>query len=303
MKSFLSAIFTGALLCAMAVAQDATPPPSSSPQQSPTTQAPANEQTAQPSPSGSQQTPQPTTPPSDTAQPQAPSRQAPSGEQAAQPSSAGSQATGATRVAPGSVIPVQLTKTIDAKKAKTGDEVVAKVTQDMKTNSGDVIFAKDTKVLGHVTEAQPRSKEQKESQVGIAFDRAVMKNGSEMQVPMSIQAIIGPQNSNPNSGAGQAPEAAPAGRTGGTSGRASGMGGAAAPPTAPSSGGGSQPGEEKTGSNARPPITAETQGVVGMPDLKLESAGQNPTQGSLVSSEKNNVKIDSGTLLLLRVNQ
>jgi len=85
-----------------------------------------------------------------------------------------------TRIAPGSVIPVSLTKTIDAKKAKTGDEVVAKVTQDLKSNAGTVIVAKDTEVVGHVTEAQPRNKEQKESQVGITFDHAVMKDGSEM---------------------------------------------------------------------------------------------------------------------------
>jgi hypothetical protein len=62
------------------------------------------------------------------------------------------------RIAPGSVLPVSLTKTIDSKKAKTGDEVVAKVTQDMKSNSGDVILAKDTKVMGHVTEASREAK-------------------------------------------------------------------------------------------------------------------------------------------------
>lgn len=331
MKSFLLAIFTGALLCAVAVAQDATPPPSTSPQQSPTTQAPANEQSAQPSPSGSQQTPQRATPPSDTAQPQGPSRQVPSGEQAAQPptsqqtpatqptspaqsqapsrqapseeqaarSSAGSQANGATRVAPGSVIPVQLTKTVDAKKAKTGDEVVAKVTQDMKSNNGEVIFAKDTKVVGHVTEAQPRSKEQKESQVGITFDRAVMKNGSEMQVPMSIQAIIGPQNNNPNGG-GQPAESAPGAGAGSASGRSSGMGRASGQ-SMPSSSTAPPSDTQSENNAARPPITAQTQGVVGISDLKLESAGQ--TQGSVVSSEKNNVKLDSGTLMLLRVDQ
>jgi hypothetical protein len=52
-----------------------------------------------------------------------------------------------------------LTKTIDAKKAKTGDEVEAKVTMDLKTNSGEVLVPKDTKVIGHVTEAHARSKD------------------------------------------------------------------------------------------------------------------------------------------------
>ena len=89
------------------------------------------------------------------------------------------------------MIPVQLSKTVDAKKAKTGDEVVATVTQDMKTNSGDVLMPKDTKVIGHVTEVQARNKEQKQSELGIAFDHAVVK-GDQMQLPMSIQAVIAP---------------------------------------------------------------------------------------------------------------
>lgn len=315
MKSLLYAIFTAALLCGIALAQDTTPPPSASPQQSPTTQAPSDEQAAKPSAPDSQQTSQPTAPPSSTAQPQNPSRQAPSEEQSGQPNASGRQtdsgraennapeATGIKRLAPGSILPVQLTKSIDAKKLKTGDEVLAKVTQDMKNNSGEVIVPKDTKVLGHVTEAQPRSKEQKESQVGIAFDRAVMANGGEMQMPMSIQAIIGPQNNNPAAGAGQPPDESPAGKTAGSnSGQAPGMRGSTPPQNSPSAGGG-YPSETQTGNGARPPITAQTQGVIGIKDLKLENAGEGPSKGTVVTSEKNNVKLDSGTMLLLRVNQ
>jgi len=222
--------------------------------------------------------------------------------QTSQPASSG-QSAKVTRVAPGSVIPVTLTKTIDAKKVKTGDEVVAKVTQDMKSNSGEVILAKDTKVMGHVTEAQPRNKEQKESQVGIAFDHAVMQDGSQMQVPMSIQAIIGPQNDQNNGGGGYGgapPSASPgagSGRMGG-----SGMGGSApARPTAPSTGGDAS-GEAKSGTQ-RAPVTAQTEGVVGLSNLTLSPAASPSVQGSVVSSEKNNVKLESGTLMLLRVNQ
>jgi hypothetical protein len=53
--------------------------------------------------------------------------------------------------------------------------------------------------------------------------------------------------------------------------------------------------------SARPPINGNTQGVVGFSNLKLE-AGQNAAQGSVLSSEKNNVKVESGTMLLLKVN-
>jgi hypothetical protein len=60
--------------------------------------------------------------------------------------------------------------------------------------------------------------------------------------------------------------------------------------------------DAQPGTKARPPITAQTQGVVGISDLTLTPAAQNTTQGSVVTSEKNNVKLESGTLLLLRVN-
>ena len=117
-------------------------------------------------------------------------------------SSAGVANPRTPRIAPGSVIPVQLTKTIDAKKAKPGDQIVAKVTMDLKTTSGEVLVPKDTKVMGHVTEAQARNKEQKESQVGIEFDRAVLKSG-DMNMPMSIQAVIAPPSNNANAGSDQ----------------------------------------------------------------------------------------------------
>jgi len=218
-----------------------------------------------------------------------------------------SQASQAPKIAPGSVIPVQLTKSIDAKKAKTGDEVFAKVTQDLKSNNGEVILAKDAKIVGHVTEAQARTKDQKASEVGIVFDQTVTKSG-EMKLPMSIQAIIAPVQNNASAGdSGGYDQPGPA-TGGGTA--TSPMGGSnrggqmeGAPPTAspsPRSTGGTTAGSD---TQVRPPITGNTQGVIGMPDVKLEANAQNGGQGSIVSSEKSNVKLESGTIMLLRVSQ
>ena len=177
---YLFGLMSLALLCAVSIAQT---DPSSSPNgagQNSATQ-PQNSQTS-PSQPQAPPTMQPgTVPPTEpqTSRPQATAPQTPP--------------PGALKIAPGSVIPVQLTKTIDAKKAKQGDEVVAKVTIDMKTDGGQILVPKDTTVVGHVTEAQARNKEQKESQVGISFDKAKMKSG-DMPLPMSIQAIIAPLN-------------------------------------------------------------------------------------------------------------
>lgn len=279
MRTFPSVMLvTGALLCAVAFAQ--SEPPSA---QNPS--APA----AQPQ-----------------AQPAAPSEAQP---QAAQPAQSGQarstagQATAQHRIAPGSVIPVQLTKTVDAKKAKTGDPITAKVTMDMTTSTGEVLVPKDTKVIGHITEAQARTKEQKESQLGIAFDRALLKDG-EVSLPMSIQAVIAPPSNNANGGeSDQGASPPPVGgsaaspMSGGRNGSAGQTQAGGTPPSAlPSEGTGAS-----QGNGARPPINGNTQGVVGISNLKLEP-GQSAAQGSVLSSEKNNVKVESGTMLLLKVN-
>jgi len=276
MKHILSAtLLTAALFCAAALAQG-TPPQTPS--------APPQQTEGQPQ-----------------AQPPAAPNQAPASTPTANPE----QTATTPRIAPGSVIPVQLTKTIDAKKAKPGDEVVAKVTMDMKSNSGEVVVPKDTKVVGHVTEAQARSKEQKESQVGIAFDRAMLK-GSEVSLPMSIQAVIAPPSNNTNSSGGSPDQGAPP--TGGNSapspmaGGRSGSAGSQPPPsnttpnTVPT-----QSTSDSQQASARPSVTGNTQGVVGISNLKLEPA-PSAAQGSVLSSEKNNVKVESGTMLLLKVN-
>jgi hypothetical protein len=230
-----------------------------------------------------------------------PANSTPNTRQPAAQASAPAGQTGGIRIAPGSVIPVQLTKTVDAKKVKTGDQVVAKVTQDLKNQSGQIIVPKNTEVLGHITEAQARSKQEKESELGIAFDRAVTKDGGNVNLPMSIQAVIGPQNPGNSPGQSAAPPSGGGMPSGGER-PGTPMGGTSngAPPNAPT--GENGPGTVPQGNAQIPPITAKTQGVIGISNLKLESSG-NAQQGSLLISEKKNVKLEGGTMMLLRVNQ
>jgi hypothetical protein len=269
MRSILAALFSVTLLYGAALTQQ-TPPPN------PDTQTPRSDE-----------------------QPNQPTQQ---GESSAQTAANQKQSSSALKIAPGSVIPVQLSKTVDAKKAKTGDEVVATVTQDMKTNSGDVLVPKDTKVIGHVTEVQSRNKEQKQSELGIAFDHAVLK-GDQMQLPMSIQAVIA-LPSNYSGAAG--PEAPPSAAGGGSANSSMAGSRAGAAGASPSSQQNYPPGsasESSAQGEPQPPITGNTQGVIGMSDVRLESSSENSQQGSVLTSEKNNVKIEKGTMMLLRVNQ
>jgi hypothetical protein len=229
----------------------------------------------------------------------------------AQSESSATSQTSTPRIAPGSVIPVQLTTTVDAKKAKTGEQVTAKVTQDLKSSNGMMLMPKDTEIVGHITEAQAKNKQDRESQVGIVFDHAVL-NGDNVSYPMSIQAVISPQvfqNQNgATSGAAEAPSPSPSGQMpsgqmpGGSS-RGS-MGGGQGAPTngAPAGETPQTSGGSPTSGGKAPAITGQTQGMVGFEHMKLESPAS-PTQPSVISSEKNNVKLANGTLMLLRINQ
>ena len=76
----------------------------------------------------------------------------------------------------GSILYAELTKTIDAKKAKAGDPVNAVLVADVLAH-GKIVARRDAKLLGHVTEAQVHSKEISESRLGIVFDKIVSKNG------------------------------------------------------------------------------------------------------------------------------
>jgi hypothetical protein len=96
------------------------------------------------------------------------------------PQAAGNgKASGATAMLKDASFLAELSKSLDAKKLKAGDEVTAKTMDDI--SSGDqVLIRKGSKLVGHVTEAQPHSKENPESRLGIVFDKAILRDGKEI---------------------------------------------------------------------------------------------------------------------------
>lgn len=79
----------------------------------------------------------------------------------------------------GSILYAELSKTVDAKKAKTGDPVNAVLLADVLSH-GKIVARHDSKLVGHVTEAQPHSKDVPESRLGIVFDKLILKGGQEI---------------------------------------------------------------------------------------------------------------------------
>ena len=62
------------------------------------------------------------------------------------------------RLENGSILYAELTKAVDAKKAKVGDPVSAVLLADVLAH-GKIVVRHDAKLLGHVTEAQVHGKE------------------------------------------------------------------------------------------------------------------------------------------------
>ena len=208
----------------------------------------------------------------------------------------------------GTALAVELSKGIDSRKAKQGDPVYARTTQDMLSN-GKVVIPHDSKVTGHITEAQGRPKGQKgdaNSTIAIVFDQLAIKGGPELPFHASIQAIGEPLvTAPPIAGTG-----IPAGGYGGSVSAGGGYPGQAPgsnPGNPPQSGtrptGTEPPDEPGTGpqnSTGYPgAISVQSQGVIGLKGYALNSNDE----ASVISSTTENVKLEGGTQLILKAKQ
>src|SRR5262249_23328804 len=217
----------------------------------------------------------------------------------------------------GTTLQAELTRPLDARKAKPGDEVTAKVTHDVKAD-GKVVIRKGSQLLGHVTEAQARSKEHADSSLGITFDKAVLKDGQELSFNSTVQALAPPAQAAAAVAADESTmiSGPPAG--GDSSARSSGglVGGVASTATGPVSGAthtvtgtttsavnGTLSGASGVagGLTAQGNLTTASRGAIGLQGLTLNSATSASAQGSVISSTTRNVKLDSGTQVLLQV--
>jgi hypothetical protein len=208
-----------------------------------------------------------------------------------------------SQLSAGSTIPAMLEKGVDARKNKVGDEVTAKTTENVKSG-GQIAVPRGSKIVGHVTEAKARTKEEAESAVGIAFDHAVLKDGREIPLALEIQAIAPAKSASPSDltetptiatgpaggappvpgpGAPMGPRADP---NAGTPGRVSSTNSAYGAASGLSPAGGLTPG---------------CHGVLGIDGLELSPETASSTGGSLIIARRRNVHLDGRTQLMLRV--
>jgi hypothetical protein len=228
----------------------------------------------------------------------------------------------------GSEISATLTRPVDARKAKPGDQVTATSDKDARSADGTNI-KRGSKLIGHVTKAQSIEKSgsghadgSAGSSLGIVFDKAVMKDGREIPLNATIQALSAAQSdaslasemggagtSLAGAGAGSG-RAAGGGLVGGLGGSAAGGLGAAGS-VAGGIGrgiGGTVGGTADStlrsagavgGLSSSGGLTSGSKGVFGLRDLNIVSSSAGSAEGSVITSPKHNVRLDGGTQMLL----
>jgi hypothetical protein len=184
-----------------------------------------------------------------------------------------------------------LSKGLDAKKAKQGDTVTAKLQDDVKASDTQAL-PKNTVLLGHVDQVQA-SQNKGDSSVQVTFDKAQLKNGQQIPIKATIMQIAPPPNAialNDASGGGGAPSALPSGRTPSSGAGSSGGGGTQATPAAPQSAASSLP-------DASQQQSAQQAGVAG---VNLQSDIHEQNSGTFTSKGKN-VHLADGTQMQMAV--
>lgn len=220
-------------------------------------------------------------------------------------------------LADGTKIDATLATSLDAKHSKPGDEVEVRTEEDVKQD-GKVVLKKGTHLVGHVTQSQARAKGQTQSQMGIMFDHAVLKNGQQVPFSASILALASAQSAAGSAGAddmmnssGQMGMTQATARSGGVVGGVASTAGATTgavmntSAALPSTAGGTLNSATRSsgavgglGSNGR--LASNSSGVFGLEGLSIDSAATSATTGSMIVSATKNVHLDSGTQLLLR---
>jgi hypothetical protein len=196
--------------------------------------------------------------------------------------------------------------------------VEVRTEEDIKQD-GKVILKKGSHLVGHVTQAQPRANGQTQSQLGILFDHAVLKNGQEVPFNASIEALASAQSAaavtsgaedTMTSGGGMGAVQGSS-RNGGVLSTAGATANATTgtvmntASSAPVNAGGALNTVTRSsgavgGLTSTGRLASNSSGVFGLEGVSINSAASSATQGSMIVSTTRNVHLDSGTQLLLR---
>jgi hypothetical protein len=187
----------------------------------------------------------------------------------------------------GTMILVQLTKGIESKRLRIGDEVSCTVIQDL-LYKGKIVVPHKAKVIGHVIEVRASSKDQRQSRLGLQFGEVVLPDKRELpfEHPAIVEAVAAPIRAStvPTSRITDMPIQMEKGRTTG----GSAMDAVTANP-------------DLVGANfpvTTGAISVSNRGVIGIRGLALE---KKDAEKSVIVGSKGDINLRLGTQLVLRV--
>jgi hypothetical protein len=208
----------------------------------------------------------------------------------------------------GTTLNAVLADTLDARKNKPGDTIRARTSEDVKSG-GVVIIPRGAKLVGHVTEAQPAAKGDRQARLGVEFERAELKDGSQIPLHTALYALAAPFGEASDHGL-------PAGGFGGGFGGGNAAVGGMVSTSSRSSSdddtnasGLGHPREEDLkpspgaigGLNGNGTLYASSRGVFGLEDISLEPNTVPSAGSAVILANARTVHLSSGTRMLLSV--
>jgi hypothetical protein len=195
-------------------------------------------------------------------------------------------------------VSAELTKHLDTKNAKQGDQVDARVTDAAKLPDGTEL-PRGTKLIGKVTDVKAKSKEDKSAHLAFNIDHAVLKDGKELPVVVVVMAVTGPAQ-----GSSQAMMTGGGGSAGGAAGASGGSAGSAGSTSSPTSSTPSAPMMTYSGQSSAGGVLKSTQDRVpvgNMPGVMLTGPGNSTGSAGSLDASGDNISLGSGTKLILSV--
>jgi hypothetical protein len=227
-------------------------------------------------------------------------------------------------IALGSTILAEFSGSLNVKKLKPGDKVKAVLAQDLLAG-GQIIAKVDSKLIGHVTEIKRRSESDPESRLGVVFDKILLKKHREVDIQAIVQALAPPvvrrsrvdepdQMMPPPTLSVTSPLPGQSGSRSSSTNRSTSSAttlattmGTVGPMTTVGSTPGMNPGNGlshvKTQASTASPASGGVgmHGVYGLKGLALAAPSSDSQSGPAIVSTKSDVKLESGTQVVLLV--
>jgi hypothetical protein len=194
---------------------------------------------------------------------------------------------------------VILTRTVETKTAKAGDEILLRAISDLAIE-GQIVIARGSTLNGKLLEVVSRDKENPETLLAFSVEKAILKNGAEIPLQAIVAALAAPRkeslstdptfgmmHSNEPKMVGGANSAASSGTLSASSKASSNAVVATA---------------NLTGKLDQPTVLdANSQGAVDIEGLKITWRLLAPPPITVVSTRGKNLKLEMGTQMLLRM--